>query len=277
MSSIAQAANGALAEAAPAEMPRLMESDRVSAPAAPAKLADFDVDAHILSDLALKLAYTVPSFNTEWLARRLHLPQAVANEVLEQQRTDHLLDVLGQAGPFGYRYAISGRGRDRATRLLEISGYIGPAPVSLASYTAFLEWQLAHFPKITPERVSAALGELVLTGEAAELAGLAVSSGRSLFLFGPPGNGKTSVGKLLHRALEGNLWIPHAISIESTIIRVFDPQVHEPVHAEVEQPWLLDQRWVRVRRPLIVVGGETTLQSFDLIYSPGLRYYEAPM
>src|SRR5207253_654996 len=196
---------------------------------------------------------------------------------LEQQRTDHLLDVLGQAGPFGYRYAISGRGRDRATRLLEISGYIGPAPVSLASYTAFLEWQLAHFAKITPERVSAALADLVLTGEAAELAGLAVSSGRSLFLFGPPGNGKTSVGKLLHRALEGNLWIPHAISIESTIIRVFDPQVHEPVHAEVEQPWLLDQRWVRVRRPLIVVGGETTLQSFDLIYSPGLRYYEAPM
>ena len=82
----------------------------------------------MVSDLALKAAYTVPQFTAEWAARRLHLPHALLHEVLEQLRTDHLLEVLGQAGPFGFRYAITNRGRERAGRLLEISGYVGPAP-----------------------------------------------------------------------------------------------------------------------------------------------------
>jgi hypothetical protein len=271
------ASNGATAEALPARLPQLNVLEGQTVPAAPAKVADLDVDPHIISDLALKLAYTVPSFNTEWVARRLHLPQALVGELLEQQRNDHLLDVLGQAGPFGYRYAVTSRGRERAARLMEISGYIGAAPVSLESYTALLEWQLGRFAAVTPEKVTQALSELVLTDDAEMLAGLAISSGRSLFLFGPPGNGKTSVGQLLHNALEGDLWIPHAISIESSIIRVFDPQVHKPADTKIEQPWLADQRWVRIRRPMIVVGGETTLDSFDLIYSPSLRFYEAPL
>jgi hypothetical protein len=246
-------------------------------PGAPVKVADLDVDPHIINDLALKLAYTVPSFNTEWVSRQLHLPQPLANEVLEQQRADHLLDVLGQAGLFGYRYAITSRGRERAARLLEISGYIGPAPVSLQAYSALLEWQMAKFDRVTPDEVTQALANLVLTPEADQLAGLAISSGRSLFLFGPPGNGKTSIGRLLHNALGGDLWIPHALSIESSIIRIFDPQVHERADAGIDQPHLIDQRWIRIRRPMIVVGGETTLDSFDLIYSPSLRFYEAPM
>jgi predicted ATPase with chaperone activity len=266
-----------VAEALPARLPRLTQVSGVSTPAAPVKAGDLDVEPQIVSDLALKLAYTVPSFTTEWVARHLHLPQPVAGELLEQQRVDHLLDVQGQAGPFGYRYAITSRGRERAGRLLEISGYIGPAPVSLASYASLLDWQMARFSRVTPEKVTNALAEMVLTPEADQLAGLAVSSGRSLFLFGPPGNGKTTLGRLLHDSLEGDLWVPYAISLESSIIRVFDPQVHEPAATANEQPWLSDQRWIRIRRPLIVVGGETTLESFDLIYSPALRYYEAPM
>jgi hypothetical protein len=277
MSSSPAVVSDAPVEAVPAQMPRMTELDGITAPAAPGRVADLDVDFHTISDLALKLTYTVPSFNTEWVGRRLHLPQPVVGEVLEQQRNDHLLDVLGQAGPFGYRYSITSRGRERAARLLEISGYIGPAPVSLSSYTAFLEWQLAKFSSITPDKVSKALANLVLTPEADQLAGLAISSGRSLFLFGPPGNGKTSIGRLLHDSLEGDLWIPYALSIESSVIRVFDPQVHQKAEADIDQPWQTDQRWVRIRRPMIVVGGETTMESFDLIYSPSLRFYEAPM
>src|SRR5207253_5333969 len=128
MASILEVTNGAPAETVPARLPRMTECNGIAAPAAPGKVSDLGIDPQIASDLALKLAYTVPSFNTEWVARRLHLPQPVVNEVLEQQRTDHLLDVLGQAGPFGYRYAITHRGRERASRLLEISGYIGAAP-----------------------------------------------------------------------------------------------------------------------------------------------------
>jgi hypothetical protein len=259
------------------DLPRLTPIAGGSAPAAPGDPRDTGLDPLTLNNLVLKAAYTVPQFTAEWAARRLHLPQTLVTEVLEQHRTDHLLEVLGQAGPFGFRYAITARGRERAERLLEVSGYVGPAPVTLASYTAMMQWQLAHAPAVTTQDVANALSELVLRDQDALLAGLAASSGRSLFIFGPPGNGKTSIGRMLHRALLGDLWIPYCIGIEEHIIRVFDPQLHHPSEAALEEPWAIDQRWVRIRRPLIVGGGEMTLASFDLSYSAAQRFYEAPL
>ena len=246
-------------------------------PKAPTDPGDAGISPVTLRDLALKAAYTVPQFTTEWAARQLCLPQVLVGELLEQMNNDHLLDILGTSGPFGFRYAISGRGRERAARLLEVSGYIGPAPVSLEAYTAMIEWQLARAPEVTREHVAASLSELVLPEEDVLLAGLAASSGRSLFLFGPPGNGKTTLGRLIHGALQGDIWIPHCIGIEENIIRVYDPQLHQAVEVPVEQAWTIDRRWVRIRRPLIVGGSEMTLESFDLIYIPSLRYYEAPL
>jgi hypothetical protein len=258
-------------------LPRMVSAGDVLAPQAPLRVEDTGVSGEVLADLLLKAAYTIPQFTTEWAARRLHLAQPLVSEFLEQFRVERLLEVLGEAGPFGYRYSISQRGRERAGRLFEISGYVGPAPVSLPAYTSVLEWQLANTPVVVPADVSAALSGLVLPPQAEQLAGLAASSGRSLFLNGSPGNGKTTLGRMLHGALHGELWVPHCIGIDSNIIRVFDPQVHQPVPLAAEQPWLLDQRWVRVRRPLIVVGGEATIDSFDLGYSRALRYYEAPL
>ena len=247
------------------------------APAAPADARATGLSPSTVSNLALKAAYTVPQFTTEWAARRLHLSQALLVEVLEQLRTDHLLEVLGQAGPFGYRFGITNRGRERAARLMEISGYVGPAPVSLESYNAMMEWQLAQFPEVTQQSVTDALAALVLRDEDALLAGLAALSNRSLFLSGPPGNGKSSLGRMLHGALRGDLWVPHCIGVEESVIRVFDPQLHQQLEAAADKPWSIDQRWVRIRRPLIVGGSEMTLDSFDLNYSPALRFYEAPL
>jgi hypothetical protein len=247
------------------------------APAAPLETRDTGVDPAVLSDLALRAAYTVPQFNTEWAARRLHLPQPVVGELLEQLRTDSLLDVLGSAGPFGFRYSISSRGRERAGRLLEVTSYAGPAPVSLEAYSEMLEWQVRRLPEVTPDRVASSLSGLVLEPEERELAGLAASSGRSLFVFGPPGNGKTTLGRSLHEAREGDLWIPYCINIEGSFIRLFDPQCHQRAGVEPEPPQAVDRRWVKIRRPLIVVGGEMTLDSCDLTYSRSLRYYEAPL
>jgi hypothetical protein len=247
------------------------------APEVPMGIEDTGVSREVLADLLLKVACTVPQFTTEQAARQTHLPQPVVGEILEQFRIDQLLEVLGPAGPFGYRYGISQRGRDRATRLLDISTYIGPAPVSLEAYTAFLEWQLAHRAPVSAAQVRARLADLVLTSQVEDLAGLAVSSGRSLFLSGPPGNGKTSLGRLLHSAVQGDLWIPHCLNVESNIIRVFDPQIHEPAPLVTDEAWRIDQRWVRVRPPLVVVGGEAVIESFDLTYGSVLRYYEAPV
>ena len=257
--------------------PRMIPFGSILGPAAPRELKDTDLDAGALADLALKLAYTVPHLSTEWATRRLLLPLPLVHELLDRLRSDRMLDLLGQLGPFNYRYAIGQRGRERAGRLLEISGYVGPAPVSLAAYAHLLEWQTAQSPSVSPRDIASAIAELVLPAQVIELAGLAASSMRSLFVYGPPGNGKTSLGRLLHRALRGDLWIPHCIAIDSSIIRVFDAQVHQQSDLPAEQPGALDRRWVRIRRPLIVLGGEVTLDSFDLAYSPALRYYEAPL
>jgi predicted ATPase with chaperone activity len=191
----------------------------------PTRLEETGIDPASLSDLVLKLAYTVPRFTTEWAAQRLYLHPALVEELLQELASLRMVEVLGQSGALTHRYAISGRGTEQANRLMEICGYIGPAPVSLESYTAALEQQLAGFPEILPSQVENAISELVLTPEAVRMAGLALSSGRTFFLHGPPGNGKTSLGRLMHRALQGEVWIPYAIAIDSDIIRVYDPSV----------------------------------------------------
>ncbi|MSR59216.1 MAG: ATP-binding protein [Planctomycetaceae bacterium] len=258
-------------------LPRMISIGDVSAPEAPTDLPTTGVDVAFLSELALKAAYTTTQFSTEWAAQRLRLSTPLLAELLEALRKEQLLEALGASGPLGYRYTISHHGRKRAERLFEISGYVGPAPVSLESYRAMIEWQSAHNPEVTPENVASAISELVLPDEAAQLAGLAISSGRSLFISGPPGNGKTVLARLLHNALRGDMWIPHCLVVDNSIIRVFDQQCHELADFSAPQPWTIDQRWVRIRRPLIVVGGELTIDALDLSYSPGLRYYEAPM
>jgi hypothetical protein len=258
-------------------LPRLARVGDGFAPAALTSLEDAGMDAGSLADLALKAAYGVPQFTTEWVARQLRLPLPLAQQLVERLKTDHLVEVLGPAGPLNYRCAVSQRGRERAVRLLEISGYVGPAPVPLEAYTAFLEWQLERMPPAAPADVADALSDLVLSDHAMRVAGLALSSGRSLLLYGPTGNGKTSLGSLLRRALRGDLWVPHCVAVENSIIRIFDPQWHEPAPLPPEQARLTDQRWVRIRRPFLTGGGEMTLDSFELTYSPALRYYEAPL
>jgi hypothetical protein len=266
-----------IAEPQQPRSPKMVLHGNILGPSAPVRLQDTGLEGSVLHDLAIKLAYTVPHFTTEWATRRLRLPLPLVQELMEQLRSDRLLEILGQIGPFNLRYAISQRGRERAGRLFEICGYVGPAPVSLEAYSTLLEWQIAHSPRVLLSDVLSALSDLVLTPEAMQLAGLAISSGRSLFVFGPPGNGKTSLGRMLHGALKGEMWVPHCISIESDIIRFFDPHCHHVPDAGTEFPATIDQRWLRIRRPLVVVGGEVTLDSFDLIYSPTQRYYEAPL
>ena len=122
---------------------------------------------------------------------------------------DGLVEELWQTGQDSSHYKITQRGRELAGRLLEVGGYIGPAPVRLEAYAAMLRWQFANTPPVQPEHVTAALSGLVLSPKAAQLAGLAVSSGRSLFVYGPPGNGKSSLGRQIHAALQGDYWIPY--------------------------------------------------------------------
>ena len=253
--------------------------DHELAPMAPATLEETGISPEVLLNLALKLAYTTTKFSTQWAAQKLCLPLQLVADLLELLRRDHLIEVLGQAGPFNHHFSITGSGRERALRLMEVSRYVGPAPVSLEAYCTSLDRQLRHQQKPSPEQVAAALDSMVLPEEAIQVAGLAAQSRRSLFLYGPPGNGKTTLGHLLHQAVEGCLWIPHCIGIEDSIIRVFDPECHQP--ALDDPPRVVagssDRRWVRICKPFIVVGGELTIEALDLIYNPSVGYYEAPL
>jgi MoxR-like ATPase len=257
-------------------LPPLIRVGEVGAPKAPVDFATAQVDQGVLTDLVVKLACTAARFTTDWVMEQLHLSLRLAGVVLEQLVRDGLIEETLKASETRSHYRITQRGREHGLRLMEVCAYIGPAPVSLSAYTAMQRWQFAHTPPVQPEHVTSALSGLVLAPKAAQMAGLAVSSGRSLFVYGPPGNGKSSLGRQIHAALPGDYWIPYCISVANTVIRVFDDQVHQKTELPGERPGSVDQRWVRIRRPLVIVGGELTLGMLDLIYSPTLRYYEAP-
>jgi predicted ATPase with chaperone activity len=257
-------------------LPPLHRVGDLVAPRAPQELAAAGVEETALTDLAIKLAFTSARVNTKSLADSLHLSMEVSSDVLTQLCREGLMEETMQTSQGLSHYRITERGRQHAARAMEVCAYIGPAPVRLEAYGAFLRWQFANSPQVTPEHVVSALSGLVITPKAAQLAGLAASSGRSLFVFGPPGNGKSSLGRMIHSALQGDVWIPYAISVGNTVIRMYDDQAHQRVEIPPEKAATIDQRWVRIRRPMIVVGGELTIELLDLVYSPTLRYYESP-
>ncbi len=257
-------------------LPRLHRLGDLIAPSAPQEIATAGLEEGALTDLTLRIAYGVARFSTTWLSQQLRMSMPLMSEVLHQLAMEGLVEELWQSGKSSSNYRITPSGRELAIRLLEVCAYVGPAPVRLETYAAMLRWQFANTPPVQPENVTAALSGMVLAPKAAQMAGLAVASGRSLFVYGPSGNGKSSLGRQIHGALQGDYWIPHCISVGKSVIRVFDEQCHQRVEIAGEKAGTVDQRWVRIRRPLIVVGGELTLEMLDLIYSPALRYYEAP-
>lgn len=257
-------------------LPPLGRLGDVTCPRAPQTIADARLDEGALVELAVKTVYTINRFTTAWLGDRLRVGQPLAAALVQQMLSEALIEETMFGSDDKKVYRIGERGRQMAGRAMETSGYVGPAPVSLEAYTAMVRWQFANTPEVQPGHVTDALSNLILTPEATEMAGLAVSSGRSLFVYGPSGNGKSSLGRAIHAAMRGDLWLPYSISVRSNVIRLFDEQVHQRVEFEGSTNSAIDQRWVRVRRPFVVVGGELTLEYLDLVYSPALRYYEAP-
>ncbi|MDA1015817.1 MAG: hypothetical protein O3A00_15350 [Planctomycetota bacterium] len=256
--------------------PSLIESSVGAAPQSPSNLRDLGINEAIVIELLLKAAFPVSQFTTEWISDRLHLPIVVLESILESLTDDHLLQVLGGYTPTTFRYTITDRGREQASRFFDLCGYVGPTPVSLQQYSAMIEWQHAQFEAPTFEAVQEVLSPLTLSENEIMTAALAARSQRSLFVWGPPGNGKTTLAQSLHGAFGGELWIPHAINVGPDVIQLFDEQVHQRVEVPDDDYFRIDRRWVRIKRPMIVAGGEMTIESVDLIYSPTLKMYQAP-
>jgi DNA-binding MarR family transcriptional regulator len=245
-------------------------------PRAPQTIADMKLGEGVLVDLAAKFAHASNRFAADTLCDRLRIPPPVAAEVCSALLTEGWIETTMSGTKERPIYRITDTGRRHAERALEVNSYLGPAPVSLDAYAAMLRWEFAHSPEVKPKHVTEALSQLVLTDNAIELAGLAASSGRSLFVYGPSGNGKSSIGRQIHKALQGDIWVPYCLSVRNDVIRLLDEQVHTRTEFEGDKSAAIDHRWVRCRRPMVVVGGELTLEYLDLVYSPALRYYEAP-
>lgn len=244
-------------------------------PPAPEEIADTGVSEGFLCDLALKHVAMLADPTTGAVAERIHLPRTLTEELLQSLYREKLIEIRMQTTPGSTRYAMLDHGWDRFSRLQANCGYTGAAPVSLKDYAHMMRLQAIPSRPASMETVRAAFRDLVLPDSLLQTLGCVINSRRSLFLAGLPGTGKTAVAERINGALPGAIWIPYAIEIDGQIIRVFDSHSHR-LAPEDQTPMEHDRRWVHIERPLIVVGGELTLENTDLVWSDVARFYEAP-
>jgi MoxR-like ATPase len=243
-------------------------------PPFPERVEDLDVGMGFLADLALKTVPLDSDCTTATIATRMRLGMMITETLLQRLTNDRCIEIKGMVGLHNHRYAMLDHGWDELRRLTSFCSYAGPAPVSLKSYTEMITQQVRNRPPATRQALDQAMSNLILSDYAKEILGLVVSSGRSLFLTGPSGNGKTATARALVEAIPGEIWIPYALEVDGQVVRMFDSHNHVPVpHTNDDY----DRRWVRIRPPLVVAGGELTLQSLDLCYTETQRFYEAPL
>src|SRR5688500_9011099 len=254
-------------------------------PAAPQSLDETGLPLDLILQLTLKSLHFAGELTGTELSRRLGLEFAVIAPALELLKAQHQIAIVGGGfvGGASYRYRITDAGRTRAALFLESSHYVGAAPVPLAQYQAYMKAYRAAAPRgATRELVRAAFSHLVISDAVLDQLGPAINAGHSMFVYGPPGNGKTVISEAIHNLLEGEIAIPHALEVEGNIVRLFDPVNHEVVAGEEDRDSLTslsnaDRRWVRCRRPMVMVGGELTLDSLELSYNPTTGFYRAPV
>jgi len=253
----------------------------VFTPLEPRSLEESGLSMGLLSDLALKIFYFESYLSGRDLALRMGLPfPNIVTVVLEFLRREQLCEIRSATGRGGfsestYEYVLTSRGRDMARDALGRGQYVGPAPVPLTDYVEAVRQQGLGDVLVHQRELRRAVSHLVFCERTLEQIGPAMNSGRSIFLFGPPGNGKTSIAEAIGSLLmEGDVYTPYAIEVEGQIIKVFDDVNH--VTVEESQPHRVDARWMKIRRPFIVVGGELTMAGLDLTYNSDYHYYEAP-
>ena len=264
----------------------LLVSDEVVAhPSAPRTLEESGLSLDLILQLVLKTLHFSGELSGSDLARRIGLPFVVLSPAIEQLKAQQQLQIVGGGlvGGASYRYRITDAGRTRAALFLESSHYVGFAPVPLEQYYDYMRAFRAAAPKnATQDRIRGAFSHLVISDKVLDQLGPAINAGHSMFVYGPPGNGKTVISQAIRSLLDGDIAIPHALEVEGSIIRLFDPVNHEEVErvddaSSITSDTSWDRRWVRCRRPMVMVGGELTLDSLELSYSATTGFYRAPV
>lgn len=261
---------------------------QVMAPPMPESLEDTGLTGEALDELLLKTLYVHGVKTGRELTESVALPFEISDERVMLLQKRRFIAVIGTTGPNrgSYRFDLTDAGRDRAREAMRSSQYVGPAPVPLATFKEWMEKQSLRHVRVTPETVSRGFSELVLDESLFKLLGPAVNSARSVFLHGEPGNGKTTIAEIIAELLGGAIFLPYAVDLNGHIMVLFDPSHHERVDqgetsADGGPDWLEhlpahDQRFVRIKRPVVMAGGELTLDQLDLQYDHRTRMYQAP-
>lgn len=265
------------------------------APTCPETLREAGLTLSFLSDMLLKVLYMRGVMLGRDLAQYLCLPFKVIREALKFVKDEKQIEVMGGdlVGEVSYKFSLTDIGRKRAREAMDLCGYVGPAPVPIEDFVEQCYRQAVSGMRCTPEMLMAPFSHLVLSEELFNNIGPAIVSGRSVFIFGPPGNGKTAIARSIGEFMNqsgGAMYVPHAFIADGNIITVFDPSLHQ-VDDTVEETiedgdatvkrlltgGAVDPRWVRIKRPVIVTGGELNLAMLDLRYNSEAKFYQAPI
>lgn len=241
-------------------------------PKAPQKPEELDIPASLVEDIMLRQLYTKGTASLREMSTSLKLTFPLLHDLFQRMRQQQLFEITGMTGN-DYNFTLSGIGREHAAKRFLTCHYIGPAPVSLKSYNAAVRSQNTRLA-VDRAILRAALADLVVTDRFIDELGPAVVSQKSIFLYGPTGNGKTSIVTRLARLHQDTIAIPYAVEVDGQVIVLFDPAVHLRVDPAPEG---IDPRWAVCRRPCIVVGGELEPSMLELQLEKTTRIYSAPI
>ncbi|MEN8950364.1 ATPase [Planktotalea arctica] len=263
-----------------------MHTTAVMAPPPPKGLAQMKLSTVMMRDIMLKTMFRMNVDTASEVARAICLPLQVTQELIDIAREQKLLEATGtlnanNGGEMGFQLTDSGKARTMDA--LQQSEYYGAMPVPLDVYAEQVKRQSIRNIMITRGQLTDAMGHLILPDDLLSNLGPAVSSGRSILMYGPPGNGKSSISNGIRDAMGDKIYVPRAIEYAGQVITVYDPIVHCAVEEQVDDPsqlrrrTLFDTRYVRCMRPTVITGGELSLDMLDLVYNPTARTYQAPL
>ncbi|SEF57409.1 hypothetical protein SAMN04488045_0476 [Thalassococcus halodurans] len=263
-----------------------MQTSNVMAPPPPKSLADMALPIVMMRDIVIKTMFRKNIATVRDLGVAIGLPTGITQELVDIARGQNLLEAMGtlnanSGNEMGYQLTDSGRAR--ALEALAQSEYYGAMPVPLEVYREQVKRQSIKNVQITREQLTQAMGHLILPPTLLSTLGPAVGSGRSILMYGPPGNGKSSISNGIRDAMGDKIYVPRAIEYAGQVITVYDPIVHSAAEEMLDDPTqlrrrnLFDSRYVQCERPTVITGGELSLDMLDLVYNPTARTYQAPL